>query len=534
MAFSFTGFRRPPRPADAANGDREDSTHTIDSRRVPQGSGQRPGSTIWGWVLVGGLSCVSLFFTLWTLRFTRDLDSSAYSDGDGYSLHLGDSSGIVLTPRNLVDLEVYRAGARAIVQHHALYEGTFSTSERSLPFTYPPFAACVMVGLLVLPTVVGMVFHSVLSLGALLLTTSILTRGWKTQWRYLAAATVVVSEPARATLSFGQINSVLLLMVVVDWWILSEAPPGSRRRAVAGVLTGCAAAIKLTPAVFILVPLLRRDVWSTARCAFSAMVATGIGALVVPHDTWVYFRHVLWATDRIGDPTIISNQSVKGTLGRLATSVADSHAAAGASRPMAIVWALIVLALAALLITRNCRRQNDVQSPGQINTDRAILPSAVGLFGLLASPVSWTHHWVWALPAIATLFTITGSSNLPATTRSDAVDSPHSSQHSRSHRTKWYAILTGTGSGIFLMGTVWWATLVSRWGDGPRPEVFAQLLSHGGFINNVIDALLSVFIGCLENSYVVWAGFAFVTLASVAWSPAQRRRRITRTCQLHR
>ena len=84
------------------------------------------------------------------------------------------------------------------------------------------------------------------------------------------------------------------------------------------------------------------------------------------------------------------------------------------------------------------------------------------------------------------------------------------------------------------MGTVWWATLVSRWVDGPRPEVFAQLLSHGGFINNVIDALLSVFIGCLENSYVVWAGFAFVALASVAWSPAQRRRRNTRTCQLHR
>ena len=302
----------------------------------------------------------------------------------------------------------------------------------------------------------------------------------------------------------------------------------------AGVLTGCAAAIKLTPAVFILVPLLRRDVWSTARCAVSAMVATGIGALVVPHDTWVYFRHVLWATDRIGDPTIISNQSVKGTLGRLAASVADSHAAAGASRPMAIVWALIVLVLTALLITRNCRRQNDVQSPGQINTCRAILPSTVGLFGLLASPISWTHHWVWALPAIVTLFTITGSSNLPVTTRSDAVDSPHSSQHSRSRQAKWYAILTGTGSGIFLMGTVWWATLVSRWVDGPRPEVFAQLLSHGGFINNVINALLSVFIGCLENSYVVWAGFAFVTLASVAWSPAQRRRRITRTCQLHR
>lgn len=533
MAFSFTGFRRPPHPAGKTELRGENSGH-IDGRRVTQGSGKKPGSTVWGWVLVGGLSCVSLFSTLWALHFTRDPDSSAYSDGGGYRLHLGDSSRIVLTRRNLVDLEVYRAGARAIVHHHALYDGTFSTSERSLPFTYPPFAACVMVGLLVLPTVVGMVFHSVLSLGALLLTTSILTRGWRIQWRYFAAAAVVVSEPARATLSFGQINSVLLLMVVVDWWILSESPPGSRRRAMAGVLTGCAAAIKLTPAVFILVPLLRRDAWSTARCAVSAMVATGIGALVVPHDTWVYFRHVLWATDRIGDPTIISNQSVKGTLGRLATSAADSHAAAGASRPTAIVWALIVLALAALLITRNRRRHNDVQSSGQIKTSRAILPSAVELFGLLASPVSWTHHWVWALPAIVTLFTIAVSGNRSLETRSDAVDSPHSSQRSSSRRAKWYAILAGTGSGIFLMGTVWWAPLVSRWVNTPRPEVFAQTLSHGGFVDNVMGTFFSVFIGCLENSYVVWAGFAFVTLASVAWSPAQRRRRNTRTCQLHR
>ena len=84
------------------------------------------------------------------------------------------------------------------------------------------------------------------------------------------------------------------------------------------------------------------------------------------------------------------------------------------------------------------------------------------------------------------------------------------------------------------MGTVWWAPLVSRLVDAPRPEVFDQALSHGGFIDNVTGTFFSVFIGCLENSYVVWAGFAFVTLASVAWSPAQRRRRNTRTCQLHR
>ncbi|WP_296104582.1 glycosyltransferase 87 family protein [uncultured Corynebacterium sp.] len=534
MASSFTGFQRSEPPAGKPEARGESSTHVGNSGHMAPGQDQKPRATMWGWVLVGGLSCVSLFFTLWTLHFTRDLDGSAYSDDSRYSFHIGGSSGVVFTPRNLIDLEVYRAGARAIVQHNALHDSTFSTSEHSLPFTYPPFAACVMVGLLVLPTVVGIVFHSVLSLGALLLTTTILTRGWQSKWRYLTAAAVVVSEPARATLSFGQINSVLLLMVVVDWWILSESPSGSRRRAVAGVLTGCATAIKLTPAVFILVPLLRRDVWSTARCAVSAMVATGLGALIAPYDTWDYFRHVLWATDRIGDPTIISNQSVKGALGRLDSSVADSHAAVVASQPTALAWALIVLALAAFLITRNCRHHNDLQSPGQINTGHAILPSVVGLFGLLASPVSWTHHWVWALPAIVTLFTITVNSNLATTTRPGTVDSFHKHPRFEPRRATWYALLGGTGSGFFLMGTVWWTPRLSRWLDALRPEFFAQTLSQHEFIDNVMGALFSSFIECLENSYVVWAGFAFVTLASVAWSPAQRRRRNTRTCQLHR
>ena len=201
---------------------------------------------------------------------------------------------------------------------------------------------------------------------------------------------------------------------------------------------------------------------------------------------------------------------------------------------MTIVWALIVLALAALLITRNCRRHNDVLSPGQINTGRAILPSAVGLFGLLASPVSWTHHWVWALPAIITLFTITVSGNRSAAKDSGAVDSPYKQSRRRTRQAKWYAILAGIGSGVFLMGTVWWSPLMSRRVDALTPEAYAQMLSHGGLVGHAVNLFFSVFIGFLENSYVVWAGFAFVTLASVAWSPAQRRRRNTRTCQLHR
>jgi alpha-1,2-mannosyltransferase len=42
--------------------------------------------------------------------------------------------------------------------------------------------------------------------------------------------------------------------------------------------------------------------------------------------------------------------------------------------------------------------------PGRLRAgDQAVLGLiCVAMFGLVVSPVSWSHHWVWALPAILT------------------------------------------------------------------------------------------------------------------------------------
>ena len=68
------------------------------------------------------------------------------------------------------------------------------------------------------------------------------------------AAAVVLGalEPVLQTFEFGQINLLLMALVAVD--CLVDRPRWPR-----GMLIGIAAAIKLTPAVFLLYFLLRRD-----------------------------------------------------------------------------------------------------------------------------------------------------------------------------------------------------------------------------------------------------------------------------------
>jgi alpha-1,2-mannosyltransferase len=61
-----------------------------------------------------------------------------------------------------------------------------------------------------------------------------------------------------------------------------------------------------------------------------------------------------------------------------------------------MVTELVLFAAALALAVVAARRQL------QIGDDVAAL-TAVAIGGLLASPLSWTHHWVWGVPAILVL-----------------------------------------------------------------------------------------------------------------------------------
>jgi alpha-1,2-mannosyltransferase len=275
-----------------------------------------------------------------------------------------------------LDLDVYRLGTQAFFAKGDPYGVLPPTRDGTLlPFIYPPFAALAFAPLLAVPlqtALVALTVISVLALGAALtLCFARFDRRLQVVGpAVLAAQTVALfSEPVRATLGFGQVNLLLMLLVTVD--VLA---PLKRR----GYLVGLAAAMKLTPLAFILYFLVRKDFRSAARAAGTFAVCA-LGAWVVAPDASVrYWTTLAFQGVGISDPGYIGNQSLRGLLARLELGQA-----------WWLVAVVLVLAATAFAIHR-------AKHPVP-----AFLACALG--ALLISPLSWTHHWVWSAPVIGVL-----------------------------------------------------------------------------------------------------------------------------------
>src|SRR5699024_4942311 len=84
-----------------------------------------------------------------------------------------------------------------------------------------------------------------------------------------------------------------------------------------GTLTGLAMAVKLTPAVFLLYFVLRRDWRGLATAIGSALAFTGIGHLLAPEDSVRYWTFAIGAAARSGGLRFSYNQSANGVVYRL-------------------------------------------------------------------------------------------------------------------------------------------------------------------------------------------------------------------------
>jgi alpha-1,2-mannosyltransferase len=294
------------------------------------------------------------------------------------------------------DLMVYRNGG-LIVRHVApaydahraspLYDWT---GQRGVQFTYPPFAAVVFAVASVLSWTAMRWVMTLASLAALGLSLWLVfgALGYAGRPRVRLGATLGVSalalltEPVQQTLALGQVNLVLMLLVIVD---LLTALDG-RTRWWHGIGIGLAAGVKLTPLIFIPYLLLIRRYRQAAVAAgvFAATVA--LGYAVLPKDSGRYWLHGLFLdANRIVFLGTRGNQSLRGVLTRLAGSVTSGTA----PWIVAVILVVIVGLVAAAVLYR----------AGQ--PVPAML--ACALTGLLASPLSWDHHWVWVAPAIALL-----------------------------------------------------------------------------------------------------------------------------------
>jgi alpha-1,2-mannosyltransferase len=294
-----------------------------------------------------------------------------------------------------IDIDIYQMGGQTWLDGRPLYRGDVSFHTPiglDLPFTYPPLAAIVFSPFAWLHMPAASVAITLLTLVLLLVSTMIvLTRldVWNTStllpgpaWlRRLWLAVVIVApaaiwlEPISSNFAFGQINVVVMTLVIAD--CVPRRTPWPR-----GLLLGLGIALKLTPAVFLLYFLLRRDNRAAVTALASFAAATLIGFVLAWSDSWEYWTHTVHHTDRIGSAALNTDQNIAGALARIGLGEHERF----------LLWVAGCLAVLAVTIWA-MRRVLRAGEP-------TLALICVALFGLVVSPVSWSHHWVWMLPAV--------------------------------------------------------------------------------------------------------------------------------------
>ena len=336
------------------------------------------------------------------LRFTPD--DSLRSRGDGW---LGSWVGLLsmtasvviaaindwgwLVGRREVDFAVYIMGAHHLTSSN-LYLQHLATGPR-LPFTYPPFATLVFWPLAQLPFKVASVVWGGINLVALFVVVGVTLRTLRPSergghssfpWRpaLLCLGPAALLEPVMLNMSFGQINIVITALIIVDVTGRYEIAGRSLPR---GLLVGFAAAIKLTPLIFVAYFLVTKQ-WRAAKTA----TATFMGCAVVlfllnPRasiDFWTIYSHDV---RRIGGAAYISNQSAQGAIDRLSHHVWNPTL----FTPLELVVLLVGLLAAYRLFAR-----------GQRFLAFLLITTA----GYLVSPITWCHHMIVIVAVVAWLW----------------------------------------------------------------------------------------------------------------------------------
>ena len=290
-----------------------------------------------------------------------------------------------------VDLRVYHDGG-LIVRHVRPFYRALRAAPlydwhgfAGLPFTYPPFAALAFTPL----TWISFWTLSKIVIGvniAALLATVWMTFGGLGYRRGMArlgatlllAAPLLWTEPVQRVLFLGQIELVLMALIIWD-----QGQPDRRWWKGAGI--GIAAGIKVIPLIFIPYLLLTRRFRQAAVATgtFAATVVLGFAVLPADSRRW-WLDGLMFNDSRTGFVGWEGNQSLGAIVSRLSGSIT-------AGKP---AWLLIAAATAVVGVV--CAAVLDRAGHRMVG----LLTCA--LTGLLCSPISWDHHWVWIAPGVVT------------------------------------------------------------------------------------------------------------------------------------
>ncbi|MGC4819113.1 glycosyltransferase 87 family protein [Micromonospora sp. DT63] len=349
---------------------------------------------------------------------------------------------------NFFDLKIYMSAMDWWTAGHPLYD--YVQPDRvqgELYFTYPPFSALLLwpFGLIRLGATVAI--FTVLTLVAVVVTTRwlvtpVIARHHlpRTFTLTVAVLLVLAVESTRETITFGQINMLLVVLILAD---LLFAVPQARRWA--GVGVGLATALKLFPGIFIVYLLATRRWRAAAVASATAAAATLLAAAVAPRDSWRFWTQELWDNDRVGRTDYTGNQSLFGLLSRFTAP----------EKPDRLLWLLVVAVVAGYGLWRAARAAR----AGDALTGLTL----TGLVGALVSPITWTHHIYWFVPAVVVLADAALSANRPEESR----------------RRRWLAGLAVGTAALIIYGVV----SFHDWGVAPvRTDDPVDFVARNGYV----------------------------------------------------
>ncbi|MPY77481.1 MAG: DUF2029 domain-containing protein [Actinophytocola sp.] len=286
-----------------------------------------------------------------------------------------------------IDLQVYRFAVDVWFRSGDIYGPMPLTDvDLELPYIYPPFAILPAIPFAWLPFTAAYVLLFAMNIASIVGTLYLVGRRVWPEGGTRGAALIAVAglslsltlEPVRDTFSFGQINLLLMMLVAAD--CLVRAPRWPR-----GLLIGIAAAIKLTPAVFVLFFLARKDYRAAVVATITGAAATALGFLTSFSASMEYWFGGFGDAGFISGSTYRVNQTVTAALARF-----------GIETPLLqVLVAVVVLALLVLV----------ARTTAHCGPATALV--LVGTFLVLASPTSWSHHWVWIVPGAVVLLATT-------------------------------------------------------------------------------------------------------------------------------
>jgi alpha-1,2-mannosyltransferase len=279
------------------------------------------------------------------------------------------------------ELVYWNAGRLALHHSAQLYSANLGVAGSKTPFIYPPFAAALLAlaspasfavwqAGLVIANLAAVPVIAYLSLGIRGI------RGLRAAGTALALSAVAIwLQPVFLTNYFGQINLLLLVLVMADLAL----PDSSRWK---GIGIGVAAGVKLTPLIFVPYLLASRRVRAGLVTVATFAVTLVIGLVLMPAASRVYWWQGKFTSPEVS-PGRRQNQSLYGVALRLAADHVTAHR----------LWlaAAVVVGVAGLAVAVVASRRG-LELLGIV---------VCAITGLLVSEISWTHHWLWVVPALA-------------------------------------------------------------------------------------------------------------------------------------